>query len=74
MFVVPLLLGFLTPYVGHVIPGYAAHPHLFGVAGDVMLVASVFVLGGNFWDKLRALFVHGATAVFPDPVAGGRAA
>ena len=31
-----------------------------------MLIVSVFVLGGDFWDKLRALFVHGARAVFPD--------
>jgi hypothetical protein len=24
------------------------------------------VLGGDFWDKLRALFVHGAKAQIPD--------
>jgi hypothetical protein len=30
-----------------------------------MLLASLFVLGGEFWDKLRALFVHGARAAFP---------
>ena len=34
---------------------------------------TIFVLGGEFWDKLRALFVHGARAVFPsgDPEEGG---
>jgi len=36
------------------------------VLRDVMLIASLFVLGGNFWDKLRALFVRDALAVFPD--------
>jgi len=36
------------------------------VGGDVVFVASFFVLGGEFWDKLRALFVHGARAVFPN--------
>jgi hypothetical protein len=30
------------------------------------LLISLFVLGGDFWDKLRALFVHGARAVFPE--------
>jgi len=27
------------------------------VTGDLMLLASLFVLGGDFWDKIRALFV-----------------
>jgi len=30
-----------------------------------MLIASLFVLGGNFWDKLRALFDADARVVFP---------
>jgi hypothetical protein len=25
-----------------------------------MFVASLFVLGGDFWDKIRALFIHSA--------------
>jgi hypothetical protein len=33
--------------------------------GDLMFVASFFVLGGDFWDKLRALFIQGAKAQFP---------
>jgi hypothetical protein len=32
---------------------------------DVMLIASLFVLGGRFWDKIRALFVREATVAFP---------
>jgi hypothetical protein len=31
-----------------------------------MFLASLFVLGGDFWDKLRALFVREARAVFPE--------
>jgi len=30
-----------------------------------MLIASLFVLGGNFWDKLRSLFFVDARVVFP---------
>jgi hypothetical protein len=40
---------------------------VIGVAGDLMFIATLFVLGGDFWDKLRALFVHGAKAQLPDP-------
>ena len=65
MFALPPLLGWLTPYIGHLIPGYAANPALFGALGDATFVTSFFVLGGEFWDKVRALFVHGARAVFP---------
>jgi hypothetical protein len=28
-------------------------------------LASLFVLGGDFWDKLRALFLYQARAIFP---------
>jgi hypothetical protein len=32
---------------------------------DVVTLASLFVLGGDFWDKVRALFLHDARAAFP---------
>jgi hypothetical protein len=65
MFGLPLLFGWLGPYVVHLIPIYETHRIAVGVAGDLMIVASLFVLGGDFWDKVRALFVHGAVAHFP---------
>jgi hypothetical protein len=65
LFVLPLVFGVLEPYVGHHIPGHGGHPRVFQVGGDVMLLVSFFVLGGTFWDKVRALFVHQARAVFP---------
>ena len=72
MFLLPLLLGWLTPYVLPVLPDYGANRIAYGVPGDLLLLASLFVLGGDFWDKLRALFVRDAKAQFPDsePVAG----
>jgi hypothetical protein len=33
------------------------------------LLVSLFVLGGDFWDKLRALFIGEAKAVFPKTAA-----
>jgi hypothetical protein len=65
MFLLPLLLGFCAPYIGQQVPVYQSHPVTIGVIGDLMLVCSVFVLGGDFWDKLRALFVHKAKVQFP---------
>ena len=59
MFVLPVLLGWLGPYGAHHIPGYEAHRFVVSVVADLMFVASLFVLGGDFWDKIRALFIHG---------------
>jgi hypothetical protein len=33
-----------------------------GVAGDLLLLLSLFVLGGDLWDKPRALFIRGTMA------------
>ena len=30
------------------------------------IIIGLLVLGGDFWDKLRSLFVHGARARFPE--------
>ena len=65
MFAAPILLGWFGPYLQHYLPGFDTHPMWWHVGGDVVFVASFFVLGGEFWDKLRALFVHGARPVFP---------
>ena len=66
MFLIPVLFGWLTPYLFHALPAYGAHRMLFGAIGDVLLVSSLFVLGGDFWDKVRALFVYGAKAQLPE--------
>ena len=65
MFCLPLVLSFLETALSHATPHLVANRLWVDVALDAMLVASVFVLGGNFWEKLRALFVADARAVFP---------
>jgi hypothetical protein len=62
MFVLPLLFGWLAPYAPHRIPGYETHRLAVSLVGDVMFVSSLFVLGGDFWDKVRSLFIHEARA------------
>ena len=65
MFVLPIVFGWLGPYGAHQIPGYEAHRFTVIVIGDVMLISSLFVLGGDFWDKVRALFICEAKSHIP---------
>jgi hypothetical protein len=37
----------------------------FSLAVDLLLLASILVVGGDFWDKIRALFIREAQAQFP---------
>jgi hypothetical protein len=65
MFGLPLFTTFLEPYDDHIWPALLAHGWQVELASDLIFIASFFVLGGNFWDKIRALFVR--TAVVVDP-------
>lgn len=67
MFLLPIFFGWLAPYVPVIIPGYDLQGLIVNLIGDVMFISSLFVLGGDFWDKIRSLFVYGATAKFPEP-------
>ena len=64
MFVLPILFGWLGPYGAQRIPGYETHRFLVSLIGDSIFIASFFVLGGDFWDKIRALFIRSARAQF----------
>ena len=66
MFAVPVVLGWLAPYATNLIPGYPGNEITYAIIGDIVLLVSLFVLGGDFWDKLRALFVHGSRAMMPE--------
>ena len=58
LFCVPILFGWLSPYFSDLIPGFMQNPLPYAVGGDLILLGSLFVLGGDFWDKIRALFVY----------------
>ena len=64
MFVLPFLFGWLGPYGAQRIPGYETHRFWVSLIGDLIFIASFFVLGGDFWDKIRALFIRSARAQF----------
>jgi len=71
MFCLPLVSAWLEPYVDSLWPGLRPNLWQFQLLGDLMFVASFFVLGGNFWAKIRALFVRTAVAVDPGDTALG---
>ena len=65
MFVLPIFFGWLGPYAANHIPGYQDHRFWVSLIGDIMFIASLFVLGGDFWDKVRGLFIHDAKIAIP---------
>jgi hypothetical protein len=58
IFCVPFLFGWLSLYVSKWIPGLYSHPLPYAIGGDILILASLFILGGDFWDKIRSLFIH----------------
>jgi hypothetical protein len=74
MLFIPLAVALLEPYLTLL----AVDQHLphwaYGAIGDTLFLTSFFVLGGEFWDKVKALFIYEARAVLPavsgPPVAG----
>ncbi|MBK5352330.1 transporter suffix domain-containing protein [Pseudomonas sp. TH41] len=60
MFCLPLISGFLEPYIDSLWPGLRPNLWELQVLGDAMLIGSFFVLGGSFWEKVRALFIRTA--------------
>ena len=66
MFTLPLLYGFLSPYIDKYLPGMTDYRLVYAVVGDIFLLVGLFLLGGDFWGKLRALFIHNAVVKIPD--------
>ena len=58
MFSLPLIWAMLESYVDDFWPGLRPDIWQLQVLGDLMFIGSFFVLGGDFWSKIRALFVR----------------
>ncbi len=65
MLLLPGVYAWILMYVPEHVPGYPEHRLAIGLTLDTLFFLSFFVLGGDFWDKLRSLFVHRAKAQFP---------
>jgi hypothetical protein len=66
MIALPLFWGWLGPYLGDYIFADNKLSWIAALTGDVMFLAGLFVLGGDFWDKLRALFRYEASVTLPE--------
>ncbi len=64
LFGLPLLFGWLSLYISKWIPGLLNTPLPYAIAGDILMVSSLVVLGGDFWDKIRSVFIHNAEVNF----------
>lgn len=58
MFFLPLLTGWLQPYLVHFFPTIASDNLLPFVLGDLVFASSFIVLGAGFWEKIHGLFIH----------------
>jgi len=67
MLFLPLAVALLEPYITLVFfPEFLPH-WLYGAVNDTLFLMSFFVLGGEFWEKVKALFIYEARAVLPRP-------
>jgi len=48
---------YIAAYAPHVLPGDETARFLITTSGDFVFVLSFFILGANFWEKFKRLFV-----------------
>ena len=65
MFALPFVPSYVMAYAPHLLPELAAFRVYVNIFFDLVFLSSLFVLGGDFWDKLRSLFTYTAKATFP---------
>jgi len=66
MFIVPFVPNYILAYAPHLFPNAYMIRSFIHFFFDVVFISSLFVLGGDFWDKLRALFSYTAKARFEE--------
>jgi len=66
LFILPMIPTYIMGYAPQFLPNASPSRLYVNIASDLLFVTSLFVLGGDFWDKLRSLFLYNARAQFPD--------
>jgi hypothetical protein len=65
LFLVPIFMTWIQPYItGFMLPG-SVYGFLQELALEVLVLVGLFMLGGEFWDKVKALFSSRARVEFP---------
>lgn len=65
LFLLPLIPTYVMAYTPHLLPDDSPFRLYINIGADLLFIVSLFILGGDFWDKLTALFVYDAKAQFP---------
>jgi len=65
MLFLPLAVALIEPYITLLFAQERLPHWIYGAVNDSLFLASFFVLGGEFWDKVKALFIYEARAVVP---------
>jgi hypothetical protein len=65
MLVVPILYAWIASYAPSWLPEDYVLRVWVNLGLDLVALAGLFVLGGDFWDKVQALFLHDARVVSP---------
>jgi hypothetical protein len=65
MFCLPIIPNYIMAYAPQILTDNFYERLGINISIDAFFIASLFVLGGDFWDKLKALFIFSAKASFP---------
>jgi hypothetical protein len=58
LFCLPIIMGVLSPYLIYMSDFFKDMPLWFHSGFDLLFLISLFVLGGDFWNKLNGLFYY----------------
>ncbi|MCX6244341.1 MAG: hypothetical protein NTU98_06495 [Bacteroidetes bacterium] len=66
LFCAPAVPTYIMAYAPQMVSDNFYLRLILNISVDVIFITSLFVLGGDFWDKLKALFVFSAKVKFPE--------
>jgi hypothetical protein len=62
-FTLVLLIGLAMPYVLSFYGNLMEHLLVITLVSDFILISCLWILGGDFWDKLRSLYIYNSRAI-----------
>jgi hypothetical protein len=65
LFVLSILFGSLLSYMPGILVDWKENDVFWSLVSDAGMIISLFILGGEFWNKLAALFSYDARVSFP---------
>lgn len=65
MLLLHVIYANFTFYIPDLIPGYIENRIPMNLTADFLFIVTLFILGGDFWEKLRALLLYDAKVAIP---------